>query len=90
MPNYTIYITNNINKRFNDEENKSGLINDLLSSHYGQKKQEIKVSKTTSDPVLKEQLKEAVQRKQAKECPNGHVIQENETKCLWKGCKYSK
>lgn len=36
MPNHTIYISAAITEQFDKEENKSGLINQLLAHHYGQ------------------------------------------------------
>ena len=34
MPNYTIYIAASNDKEFKAEENKSGLVNELLDRHY--------------------------------------------------------
>lgn len=50
MPNHTIYISAAITEQFDKEENKSGLINQLLAHHYGQVHTKTEVLEEEEEP----------------------------------------
>lgn len=91
---YLLYIHD---ERFDNEDNKSALVNSLLESHYKGYKRETITDAAHAERVVKDLLSKKPVSKNIRpkikavekgECRNGHLLGRL-GKCLEKGCKYS-
>lgn len=93
--NMNIYISPQNEERLRNEASMSGLINKLLSEHYGQETVSTPVQiKTATVENKPEKIVGPVQKSvppqfAPKLCKNGHPIPYPRDKCLGKGCSYS-
>ena len=89
--NQTIYFRKDIWDSFAAEPDKSKLINELLSEHYGlgsvaETKTRSRVSSRRLD--TRSSFERRVERNSGGFCKNGHPIPDGRDRCLGKGCKY--
>jgi len=93
---YLLYIHDD---RFEQEPQKSALVNLLLDRHYDYYKPGTLIEDFRDDEdldgsvvgsvELAEKLKDMQEEKPMDFCKEGHPIPEGRTKCMGKGCKYS-